>query len=317
MVIKKCYAIFILAVFLVQFGWSQTVVPRWFLEPSADDLYYYGVGVSDMNGSIEERQQQSLHRAIINLAMLREHSNQSMHKSFFESSASDTYEQETTTVIKVTIEAVPSQDEVEVTRRWRERDGHLYTEVRLSKAAAASTSSSGLLKYYHLSRFRNEEIIKEEISYSAAGRIGRHSFFENYVVGEDQTGLENIYCEYMPEFLTWFGTEKMPDWFINTPTDESAGLNSVSVAYAANLHLAMQFALLKGLQDIANQHERKISEIAKKYPAEPVSQDPSNAISREINTQQLKNMQVKQRSIGISPDKRFAAYVQLEMPFNE
>jgi len=301
---------------------EKSVIPDWFLHPRKPvGEYFYAVGMSDLNGSLEEKKEISLNRALLNFAILYRCKISSMLKDF---SIADT--NFTSEVIKITVENIPKTDDVTVTRRWIENDGHLYTEIKAPVLNRKNTGNTAMVKYF----FQEEscpsyssEIYESLLFFSNTMTINKNSIYESYNNKNGILDFENIFIEHNSKFKEWIGKSYVPEWYLNPPASEDVFI-SLGHSAAPNLYLANKFALISSLSDLSRKLEMKISNLLKDFLKETGDSSYTggndleflNDVSKTVGNTTLGGITIAERNVGIDKNGSFEVYILIEMPIS-
>jgi|GEM_PF-4072299 len=298
---------------------QKSVVPDWFLRPrKPKGEYFYAVGISELNGSVEEKKEVSLNRAILNLSILYRCKISSMLRNYL---IADT--NFTTDVIKITVENIPKTDDITVTRRWKKRDGHLYTEIKAPILNSRNTSNSAMVKYYfeeESSSLHSSEIYEYFLFLSNNAKIDIYRINESYTDKNGILDFENIFIEHNSDFKKWFGKSLVPEWYLNLPVSED---NFISLGHsiAPNLYLANELAFIKALSDLSIKVQTKIQSMLREFEKEVgdssgVKSDAIDFCMALLNGTVLGCVRIAERNVGIDKNGNFEVFVQIEMPVN-
>ena len=280
---------------------AQSTVPDWFTNPVSDDNYFYGIGVSDINGSIEERKAQSIKRAVVNLALLRECRIKSIDKSFTVDN-SETIE----VVVQLDNQALFDLDDIEVNRRWREEDGHVYTEVKSRRSFSPGNQNAIVIKYYYSESSGEGSDNNVSLSLQMSAKWSKDRLWESVVKSPGESySYDNLYVEYMPEFNQWFGKTTKPDWYSDICSDKHI-INAAGYGENGNLHVAVMLACISVIKELSLMVGEQEQILAETFRGTDNTDDQS--VISSINTRELKNIIPRKISVGISDDQNFIVY---------
>lgn len=300
----------------------KEIIPGWFLHPrEMEGDYYYSVGISDLNGSLEEKKKISLTRAILNFSMLEKCKISSMSKNFITADTNYTSE-----IVKIILENIPQINDVTVTRIWIEKDGHLYTEIKVPILNRKNTVNNAMIKYFYQeinNPSNSSEIYESILSFSNTMTINQNSINESYNNKNEILDFKNIFIEHNSEYKEWFGKSFVPEWYINPPISED---NFISLGHstAPNLYLANMFALILALSDLSRKVEIKINDLLIDFIKasgdssiiESENLEFSSDVMNGISNTNLAGVTITERNVGIDKNGNFEVYVIIEMSKN-
>jgi len=284
---------------------AQKALPDWYVHPPAQSTECYGIGISDLNGTVAGRERQSLRRALLNLALQRECQVTSMLKRF--EIVGDTIINER--IIKIQIDHLPGSQAIKITRRWRGQDGRVFTEIQLPRDQALSAANRAIIRYYRQTKTIGGFEMTAS-TFDLATEIDGQKTIESFQEDNGVLVTSDFQAEYRPEFATGYDhAAGFPDG--DEPSSASGRKRVAAAAFRfANLYVADLMATVNAARELALEIEKSAQSIATEYAE---STDRSGiGIERSVSNAVLRNWGVARR--GVKPaDRQFMVFIRGEM----